>query len=67
MAFGIRFSPHRITATLLSDSAFKSGSVMEVCWSSSTTKPISSIGMLFRWSGASRVWMIIWPLRRLKQ
>lgn len=31
MAFGMRFSPHRITATLLSDSAFNSGSVIEVC------------------------------------
>ena len=32
-----------------------SGSVTDVCWSSSTTTPMSSIGMLFRRSGASRV------------
>ena len=55
MAFGIRFSPQKITATLLSERALSRGRVIEHCWSSSMTKPISSIGTLFWMSGASRV------------
>ncbi len=59
MALGMRFSPQSITATLLSDSAFSSGSVIVVCWCSSMTQPISSIGTLRFISGISRVFIII--------